>query len=187
MAKTKKQNTDLKFSTIKKKAKESHTKEKYELEDGSTITFYPIFPTTKIQDMFEEIKNVLTSKDGEIEMNQEQTMQYILFMCIKHFTHLKPQLKATTIDGQLDEMTSIIDTVIDGKSLYALIVEDVFLQTEIARVMDMITDILAKDLVQKDIEEEYRAKFESLKLKNKEVFEQYAAKNKLKVENEVVN
>jgi hypothetical protein len=183
-----KKNTDLKFTTIKKKAKESHTKEKHELEDGSTITFYPIFPPTKIQVMFDEIKTVLTSKEEPVELNQEQTVQYILFMCIKHFTHLKTQLKASDIEGQLNEMESIIDTVVDGKSLYSLIVEDVFLPTEINRVMSMVTGILAKSLVQTDIEQEYLAKFEQLKLKNKEVFKQYAtAKNKLKVENEVVN
>jgi hypothetical protein len=160
-----KKNTDIRFTTIKQKAKESHLKEKYELEDGSTISFYPIFPSSLIDEMLKEIQITLQTKDEQIEMSEEMTMKYVLFMCIKHFTHLKNQLKATTFVEQLNEMQSIVDA-----ELFDLIIEEVFLQSEIQKVFDKLAKISGKFLFLEKMNQKMQDEFSKIELKNKDIF-----------------
>jgi hypothetical protein len=167
-----KQNMDIKFSTIKQKAKQSHQKEKYELEDGSTITFYPIFPPTLIEKMFKEIQTIFQTKDEEIKtLSEDAMMKYVLFMCIKHFTHLKSQLKGSTYLEQIDEMTSIIDTMVENGriDLFSLIVNEIFPQKEIHKVFDKLSQFSANFLFLENMNQKMHDEVGKLELQNKDI------------------
>jgi hypothetical protein len=168
-------NTDIKFSTIKQKAKQTHNKEKYELEDGSTITFYPIFPPTLIEEMFKEIQTIFQTKDEKlVNLSEDMMMKYVLFMCIKHFTHLKSQLKATTFIGQIDEMTSIIDTIVENGriDLFSLIIDEIFIQKEIQNIFDKLSKFSANFLFLAEMDQKMQREFQNLKLKNADLLKE---------------
>lgn len=180
-----KKNTDIKFSTIKQKAKQSHTKEKFELEDGQTITFYPVFPQTLIDEMLNEIQSIFQTKDEQIELSDELTHKYVLFMCIKYFTHLKDQLKADNFVGQLNEMKAILDTTVDNDriDLFSLIIDEIFLPKELQKVFDKLAKFSGTFLFYEKFGQKVQEEFNKLDLKNRDVFESYA--NKIKSEKQI--
>ncbi|MFF3151487.1 hypothetical protein ACFVRU_59855, partial [Streptomyces sp. NPDC057927] len=126
--------TDLKFTEVKKQAKTMDEKEKYELDNGSTITFYVTFKQTMIEGMFLDIQKSLQTIDESIEMSDNLMQKFVLFHTIRKFTHFSKDLKATTFAGQLDEMNALIDYEVEGKSLFALIVDEIFLKEEMMKV-----------------------------------------------------
>ncbi|WP_137743250.1 hypothetical protein [Robertmurraya siralis] len=173
-----KKNTDIKFSEVKKKAKETHVKEKFELEDGSTITFYPVFPQTEIEKMLIEIQKTLQSKGQDFEIQQDILMKFIVFHCIKYFTHFKSQLTADTYEGKLVEMNAFIDHEIEGKSLFNIIADEVFLQKEIHKVFDFLAKQTGNLLFLNSLEKTAKEQFEKLELQNRDVIEKLSKKRK---------
>lgn len=125
--------TNLKLT--KKAVKDIHQTEKYELNDGSTITFYPLFPHTKIYELHEDLQKVLATKDETVKMDEKLTFSLLNFFIVKHFTHFKSQLKATTFIDVLNEIDAMIDLRVDnGESAFEFIMNDLFLPTEINKV-----------------------------------------------------
>lgn len=167
----KKNNTDLKFSEIKKKAKLSHIKEKYELEDGSTVTFYPTFPPSIVDEMMKEMQASLQTQDEELFMDYDLMMKYTVFHCIKYFTHLKSQLKSITYEEKLLEMTSILDHEINGVSLFNIIADEIFDQKEIYKVFDLWAKHTGNFMFMQSLESKAHEQLEKLEIKNRDVFE----------------
>jgi hypothetical protein len=177
-----KKNTDLKIGTIRSKAKETQQKEKYELDTGETITFYPIFSDNKIADLYDDYKNLLQqSKDKKIELSDRMTYYLLLLQAIRHFTHLGKDMKST-IEYQLEFLDAIVDS-----GYFKIITEEVFLPDQVNKILDKASDILSADMALTDIMTKAQDKFEGLQIKNKDIFEQFANKQKSESESKVVN
>jgi hypothetical protein len=160
-----KKSTDIKLSTIKQIAKETNTTEQYTLDNGSTISFYPSFPPLLIKQMLEECQTILSQLGDDIQMSEQDYHNYILFMCIKHFTHLKSQLKADTFVGQINEMESIINA-----GLFDLIIDDIFLPVEIRKVFDQLAKFGATYQFMEKMTEKMQEEFGRLEIKNADMF-----------------
>lgn len=173
-----KKSTDIKFSEIKKQSKQSRVKEKYELEDGSTITFYPTFPPSIVEQMFKEIQATLKQKGEDFEMEQDFMFKFVAFHCIKYFTHLKSQLKAVTYEDKLLEMTALIDHEIDNVSLFNFIVEELFDQKEVYKVFDLLAQHTGNFLYMQSLDDKVSEQFNKLDLKNRDIFEQFNKNSK---------
>lgn len=168
-----KKNTDLKLTQIKKKAKENNLTETYEFVDGTTLKFYPIFPQTLIEQMFEEIQSSFQTKPEELELNEKMTHSYILYMVIKHFTHLKEQFKAATLVEQLDELSSLVDS-----GYFEKIIEEVFLPQEISKIFDQLAKFGGRFLFLEKMTEKMHDEVGKLELQNKDIFEQFGKDRK---------
>lgn len=170
-------NTNLKFTDIKKKVKESKQTEQYTLQSGETITFSPIFTYTEIDKMFEHIQESLATIPEGVEDSPKVFQNFILFHIIKHFTNFKKDLKANTYVGQLEELEFIIDMEVEGKSLFSLIVEDIFSQQEINKVFDTLGTLIASSKYIDTLDSKFKEQFEKLELQNKEVLFKGVNKN----------
>lgn len=167
-----KKNTDLKLTDIRKQAKKAHTTEKYELEDGSTITFYPIFPELLIEEMLEELqKHMKALTDKDVTLSEKMNLYFINLMTIKYFTHFKNDMPdhVFTEDkeaGLMDWLEHFADT-----GLMKIIIEDVFMKDQVMKVYDKITEYLGSFMLLEELTEKTQQHFQNLKLKNKEIFE----------------
>ena len=162
--------TDLKLT--KKKVKEIHETEKYELDDGSTITFYPLFPHTKINELYGELQKVLSTKDKDVEMSEKLTFSILNFFTIKHFTHFKSQLKGTTFNEVLDEINALVDLRInDGESLFEFIINELFSQAEINKVYQYAAKHIAQFEYFEKIQDMVQEHVYKLDLKNADLIE----------------
>ncbi|MDT0160270.1 hypothetical protein [Bacillus sp. AG4(2022)] len=168
--------TDIKFSQIKKKAKEINETEVFEFETGETLTFHPVFPPQMIEKMLEEMASMMKSKPEELELNENMTHKYVLFMCIKHFTHLKNQLKASTLIGQLNEIESLVDS-----GYFEQIIEEVFLPQEIQKVFDQLSKFGSNYLFLEKMNQKMINEVANLELKNKELLAGFNARANNKV------
>ena len=167
----------LTLSQVKAKSKEIDKMEKYEITEGQdagkTISFYPIFSYTKIEELLTELQKVfIEAKEKEITISEEMNIYLIQLMMIKHFTHFKKQMPDTLIgegkkEGLIDWLEHFRKT-----GLFKLILEEVFLPTETKKVFSSLTDFLSKSIVYSDIESEMNRKVQDLKLKNKDVISQ---------------
>ena len=181
------QATDLKLSVIKSQAEAMFEQESYELKDGSTITFYPIFPELLIEDMLEELqKHYVEMNEKGVNLSQKMTIYFIQLMTIKHFTHLGKSMPDTFLGeneqpGLFDYLNYLANT-----GLLKTIVEEVFMKEQMQKVYGKLTDIISTSQLNNRLEQEVQKKFETLNLKNKDVFEQInkmsknETKNKLK-------
>ena len=164
-----KKNTELKLSTIKQKAKQTHEMETYTFEDETTLKFYPEFPPTLVEEMLEEMSMVLTSeneKSGDkLSISEKLIHKYTLFLAIKHFTHLKSQFKATTLVGQINEMESLIDS-----GYFELIINEVFLQSEIHKLFDHMNKLGSNVMFLEKLTHKMHDEVAKLELKNQDVF-----------------
>ncbi|TCJ01086.1 hypothetical protein [Cytobacillus praedii] len=174
-----KKNTDIKFSTMKQKAKEVNLMEQYAFDDDTTLSFYPIFPPTLIEEMISNISTVLTKEGDELQLSEDMMHKFIIFHCIRKFTHLSKQLKAETFSGQLTEMEAIIDS-----GYFEKIVDEVFLSKEIHKVFDAMTKISSNYMFLEKMTQKMHDEVSKLELKNKHIFENL---NLNKSENNVVN
>lgn len=167
-----KKSTDIKLTEIKKNHKKYSVTEQYEFEDGKTLTFHPYFQPSKIEDLITEMQNqLLKAQELEIEFSEKMIHDYTLFLAIKYFTHLGKDI-SDDLTVQLDEMEWIVD-----HKYFKPIIEEAFLPQEIMKVWDKMTDILSRSQLFEKLGEEAQKKFESLELKNRDVFEKLAKLN----------
>lgn len=173
-----KKNTDLKLTAIKKQAKKAHTMEKYELEDGSTITFYSIFPELLIEEMLEELqKHMQTLNNKDVSLSDKMNLYFINLMTIKYFTHFKNDMPDHVFTegkkaGLLDWLEHFADT-----GLMKIIIEDVFMKDQVMKVYDKIAEYLGSFMLLEELTEKTQQHFQNLKLKNKDVFNKVEAFN----------
>jgi hypothetical protein len=158
---------ELKLSTINKKAKEANQRLIHEFEDGEKLTFYPIFPTTKIKELLDDYRELLTeAKENDIDLSEKMIFELIHLLCVKHFTHLGKQIKP----GLSNHLSFL--KALDDAEYYKPIMEEVFMAKEIQKVYSHVTDILGTHQLIQKLSEQAQLKFESLQIKNKEAFAQ---------------
>jgi hypothetical protein len=169
-----KKNTNLKLADIKKLAKENTQLETHTFDDGSTLQFYPTFPATLLEKMFEQIQHSFKNAPSEIELTENFRHKFIVYMCIRTFTHLSEQFKGTTLQEQLNEMESLINS-----GYYKIITEEVFSPKEIDKVFDQLktygSNILFLDRLTQKMHEEVS----NLELKNKDIINSVNLNRKL--------
>lgn len=170
----KKASTDIKFTEIKKKAKQANAKETYEFEDGSTLSFYPTFPPSMIESMFEEVQSILKPFGDDLDMSEKDLDNYIKYMMIKHFTHLKSQLKADNLAEQINEMNSIIDS-----GYFDVILNEVFIPSEMYKVYDQAAKFSAQFLFLQNMTDKMHDEVAKLELKNADVFKNINVKKQI--------
>jgi hypothetical protein len=170
----KQKNTNLKLSEIKSAAKKAHQKEVYELENGKTITFYPLFPDLMIDSLLEELqKHMVTLKEKEINLSEKMTLMFINLMIIKHFTHFKSDMPDTVLGdgknpGLLDWLEHFADT-----GLMKTIMDEVFMQDQVMKVYDKLTEFLGTTMLLDELGEKTIKHFENLKLKNADLIRDF--------------
>ncbi|KON87337.1 hypothetical protein AF332_11210 [Sporosarcina globispora] len=161
----KKQNTEIKFTQMKKAAKQYHSQEQYEFEDGTTLKFYPIFPPTLIEEMIKEISTVLSAEGDELKISEDMLHKYTLFMMIKHFTHLKSQLKGKSLAEQLNELNAVIDS-----GYFTKIIDEVFIPAEVQKAFDQMAKISGNVAYLQKMTEKMHDEVAKLELKNGDIF-----------------
>ena len=180
------QSTDLKLSAVKSQAEAMFEQESHEMKDGSTITFYPIFPDLLIEEMMEEVqKHYVELNEKNVVLNEKMTIYFIQIMAIKYFTHFKSQMPNTALGenndpGMLDYLNHFANT-----GLLKTIIEEVFMKDQIQKVYGKLTDIISTSQLGNKLEKEVQKKFDSLNLKNKDVFEQISKMDKNESKNKL--
>jgi hypothetical protein len=168
---------NLKLSTIKAKSKEMDTTETHEIQcesyKGEQITFNPLFSEIEIEELLKEFGKLLNeAQQKEITISEEMQIYLIQFLIIKHFTHFKKDIPDTLLGekknaGILDWLDHFRKTGLLKECL-----EEMFLQKEIRKVFSRMTDFASSSLLVMQLNEEMNKKFEKMRLKNAEVFEE---------------
>jgi hypothetical protein len=186
MAKVKQNNLTL--STVKKVSKKLDETRVHIIEEGhyvgEQITFHPIFNDKTIEKLLTEFGNMLNeAEEKEIALSQNMQIYLIYMLTIKHFTHFKKDLPSTLITqgknvGMLDTLEHFHKTGLLSECL-----NNMFLPSETSKVLNKMTDFAAMGLLSMDLDQQMVKKFEDLKVKNNEVFNQL---ENIKTENEIV-
>ena len=160
---------DIKFTQVKKQAKEVHKTETYEINETNSVTFNPIFAQTEIDKLYENLQHAFRSVEEEVFdeiMTDSIHQKFVMFHMIKQFTHFKSQLKATDLVGQLMEMEALIDMEIDGKSLFTTIITEVFSLDQVSKVFDGLSQATSQMMFIQDFEQKTQQKLQELKNKS---------------------
>ena len=166
---------DITLAKIKAKSKQLDKMEKYEIDEGeyagSTISFYPIFTEPKIEELLQEYQILIKeAEDKKIELSDQMTIHLLQFLTVKHFTHFQYSIPSELIgegkkEGLLDWLEHFRKT-----GLYELIVNEIFLQSEVKKVFDRVTTVLGADLFIQGLEGEIQKKSQAFRDKfSKEV------------------
>lgn len=179
---------NLTVSQIRKVSKQMDETQVHIIEEGQyvgeQITFTVIFNDKTIEELLTEFGQMLKEADEKgIELSQNMQIYLIYMLTIKYFTHFKKDLPSVLIGkgkeaGMLDMLDHFHKT-----GLLTECLNNMFLPSETAKVLNKMTDFAAMGLLSIDLDKKMVEKFESLKLKNKDIFEQLG---KLDTENKVV-
>jgi hypothetical protein len=166
---------NLKLSTVKKQYKDAHKQESTELNDGSNLNFYPIFPHNMIEEMLEHLAAQFKyAEEKGIELSEKFIYQYTLFLCIKQFTHLSKEI-SNNFEEQIQQMEWLVDT-----GYFKEIVEDVFLPKEISKVFDKMVEVSGKYLFLEKLTRQMQDEVGKLELQNKDIFTQLGKQTPVK-------
>ncbi|MEH7116043.1 hypothetical protein V7128_01290 [Neobacillus vireti] len=169
MAKAKQNNLTL--TKVKKQYKKTQEKADYTLKDGLNLTVSPIFPHSEIEKLIQHMSEQFKQADENgIEITEKFTYDYVLFLCIKHFTHLGKEI-SDKFEEQIQQMEWLVDT-----GYFKEIVEDVFMQTEIQKVFDKAVEISSKFLFLEKLTQQMQTNVQSLELKNADMISQLGNK-----------
>jgi hypothetical protein len=169
MAKTKQNN--LKLATVKKKYKDAHKQESYTLHDDSNLNFSPIFPHSEIEKLLEHMaEQFKNAEEKGFEISERFTHDYVLFLCIKQFTHLGKEI-SDKFEEQIQQMEWLVDT-----GYFKEIVEDVFMQDQIKLVFDKAVELSSKFVWLEKLTEQMQENVKNLELKNADVISQLGNK-----------
>jgi hypothetical protein len=162
---------NLKLSTVKKQYKEAHKQESYELNDGSNLNFYPIFPHNMIEEMLEHLATQFKyAEEKGIETSEKFIHNYTLFLCIKQFTHLGKEI-SENFEEQIQQLEWLVDT-----GYFKEIVEDIFLPKEIQKVFDKMVEVSSKYLFLEKLTQQMQDEVSKIEFKNAEVIKQLGNK-----------
>lgn len=159
-----KQSKELNFMDIKKEYSKYDEVIEYQLDEDTHLTFRPYFKNTELQEMVKKMNHI-----DEETIPNDLVWPFMLFHLIKTFTGLSEQLKGETLAEQLEEMNVIIDTEFEGRSLFKIIVEDMFLPEEIKKVNDLLHEGLAIANKLQNVAESSLLELEKLKLAQSEI------------------
>lgn len=173
-----KKKSNLTLAKVKSVSKALDKMEQYEITDGEykgeTISFYPTFSHTVIEEVLVDLQALIKEAlEKEIKISDEMYLHLINFLAIKHFTHFKKDITSSSLLTEGKE-TGLIDWIKHFRKtgLYKEIIEEVFLATEVKKVIDHIVSFTATGVVMGDLEQQMQDKVASLKFKYSDVFEQ---------------
>jgi hypothetical protein len=168
---------NLTLATVKKVSKKLDETLVHIIEEGEytgeQITFQPIFDDVKIEEISTELAQLMNEADEEeVVLSQDMQIYLIYMLTIKHFTHFKKDLPFTLLsEGKNAGLLEILDHF-RKTGLFTECLTNMFSSSEISKVLDKMTDFAAMGLLSIDLDKQMTEKFESLKLKNRDVFEQ---------------
>jgi hypothetical protein len=169
MAKAKQSN--LTMTKVKRQYKKTQEKADYELKDGLNLTFSPIFAHSEIEKLIQHMGEQFNyAEENGIEINEKFTLDYLLFLCIKQFTHLGKDI-SDKFEEQIQQMEWLVDT-----GYFKEIIEDVFMQTEVQKVLDKAIEISSKFLFLEKLTKQMQTSVQNLQLKNADVITQLGNK-----------
>lgn len=164
---------NLKLSQVKKQYKEAHKQESYELQDGSNLNFYPIFPHNLIEETLEHLAAQFKyAEEKGIELTEKFIYNYTLFLCIKQFTHLSKEI-SNNFEEQVQQLEWLVDT-----GYFKEVVEDVFSPKEISKVFDKMVEVSGKYLFLEKLTQQIQEEVGKLEFKNKDVITELGKKLK---------
>lgn len=159
----------LTMEKIEQTAKESNKMEQYDLSDEDLIMFYPIFPNRKINELLEELREDLIyaeEKKIELDSSDDFFLNYVYFLCIKHFTSLKEGF-SDNLEDKILQLEHLSDT-----EYFNQIVSEVFMVSELDKVIDSLSQIFAIDKVLEKINEKTQEHMGRLEFRHKELLEE---------------
>lgn len=149
----------LKLATVKKRIEELHKKQKFYLdkENDEFIYFYPKFSEKKINEALEELFITITyCQENKLDKlkDDNQILQYLQFLIIKHFTSLKEELDNKPFDIHFTTKESLEET-----GLYRIFLDHMFDPAEVYEVLDRMNDVvkLGNDIA-KELDKENKDK-----------------------------
>ncbi|MBL4950983.1 hypothetical protein JK635_01855 [Neobacillus sp. YIM B02564] len=156
--------SQLKLSQVKKQYTQIHKQEKYELKDGSTITFTPIFPHGDIEKLIEHLATQFKyAEEKGFELTDKFIQSYVLFLCIRQFTHLGKEI-SDNFEEQIQQMNWLIDT-----GYFKEIVEEVFLKEEIGKLFEKMVEVSGNYLFLEKLTQQMQNHVAKLELQNKDI------------------
>jgi hypothetical protein len=169
MAKAKQ--TNLTIAKVKREHKQSQKKENYELKNGDNLSFYPIFVHSEIEKLLEHMSNQFNYADEKgIQISEKFTHDYVLFLCIKQFTHLGKE-----IGNSFEEEIQVMEWLVD-MGYFKEIVEDVFMQDQIQTVFDKAVEISSKFLFLEKLTQQMQEEVSKIEFKNADMIKQLGNK-----------
>lgn len=167
--------TLLKLSDVKKSVKEKSKQEEYTLNNGSTFKFQPFFFEPDIEELLLDFQQLLQeATEKGIEISDLLHYHLIHLMCIKHFSHLKSQIK-----GGILEHIEVLD-FLRKEGIYKEVMDDVFIPKEVNKVKEYISEVIGTSQAMTSMLEKAQQKAQELELKNRDVIEQLNSVGKQK-------
>lgn len=159
---------NITLSELRSEAKEMNTMEYYDLDDNSRVGFYPIFSYKKIEELHNEMQDIHKQADElKINLSEDEVVNHIMFLMIKHFTHLKE-----SISNKIENQINIMDTLVDT-GFFATMFEDVFMVSEVDKVFDHLGAIIGKQLFGSRISKSMQDTIDKLSYENSEALEEF--------------
>jgi hypothetical protein len=146
-----------------------------------TVKMYPFFKPEKIRDLIEDMINFAKKCEEEkIKINDKDEDDLVGFFILKHFTNIK-FTKSKKAKKLYEEFKIALNAKMFGEILKA------FPEQSILDVQKMLYDHLEMSVKAHKTREEFQERIKGLELENREVFEQFANKQKIESESKVVN
>ncbi len=187
-AKKQSKKNNLTLAKVKKVSKQMDETQVHTIEEGlyvgEQITFNVLFNDKSIEELLTEYGQLLNEADEKkLELSQNMQIYLIYMLTIKYFTHFKKDIPSPLLGK--DKEAGLLDTLehFHKTGLLSECLNNMFLSSETNKVLSKMTDFAAMGLLSIDLDKQMVEKFESLKLKNKDVFEQIG---KINTENKVV-
>jgi hypothetical protein len=168
---------NLTLTQVKKVSKALEQTKVHIIEEGNyvgeQITFRVLFDDKSIEELLTEFGHLLNEAENkEIKLSEQMQIYLLNMLTIKYFTHFKSSLPSTLLGegknaGMLDTLDHFHKTGLLSECLNKM-----FLPAEVNKVFSKMTDFAAQGLLANDLNEEMMKKFEQLRIKNNDVFEQ---------------
>ncbi|WNJ14006.1 hypothetical protein [Bacillus velezensis] len=163
---SKKELKELKLTDVKDEVEKYKNVEIYQFENGSTITFAPLFSPSKVKNLVTELHERFGSANEKGIDLQPIITEYVHFLAIKYFTSLGSQI-SDNLENQLDELEFLIDG-----GYFDEIVNEVFSKKEIAKIWTQLGNRIGEIEVHAKLNKQVLDTVASLEMENKDLFEQ---------------
>lgn len=163
-----KKNTDLKLTDVLKQSKSLQETAQYELPDGNTITFSPLFGDLEIESLIEQLhQHYMTMNKEGIELSEKMNLYFINLLIIKQFTHFSKDMPNELLAigkkaGLLDWLNHFSNT-----GLMKIIMSQVFLPDQIMKVYDKLTEYVGNSLLINELSQKTQTQLEDMRIKHR--------------------
>lgn len=166
---------DVGITHIRELAKEYEKMEVFELDDERQVQFYPVFTDDKVDELLREMKGLIEQAMAKnIELEDHDVENMLLFLCVKHFTHLKNK-----INDQLDYQLALYQDMVKS-GLFKTIVNDVFSPVELHKVFIAYGELLGSNMYLETVEKTAHEYAQQLEFKNKSLMEELKKEKEMK-------